>query len=280
MNIHNNVFQLNHPSDEAFHGLFLCKSSISLFLSKKPAIDEDLMTFFVMLLNGDLADALLNLKSTVKSNVCFGYPRNDDDLNPHHNYQFQKDFNCVSDLASADNYQTQCSKLKSDFLIKNWPSICSKMSNDRPYQCVQLALKLMSETTNTYHYVAPVRNRSSSHWQLVDVMLPKSRNGLINRVDFFPQPMSKKSPEYQLTMWYAKPFGMLIKRNQVINNPKVLSYVDDMDPSGFDMEDDLKDIKDKKLFTSLDHQPDGDIKCKNDVKINHFRYPQSTLLCI
>ena len=86
MNGHNNVFQLNNPSDESYRGLFLSKSSISKFMSKKFIIDDDLMAFIVMLLDGDLADHLLNLNSTVYHHACFGYPNNDDDLNPHQHY--------------------------------------------------------------------------------------------------------------------------------------------------------------------------------------------------
>ena len=74
------MFQLNNSSDESYRGLFLSKSSISKCMSKKSIIDDDLMAFIVMLLNGDVANHLLNLNSTVCRNACFGYPNNDDDL--------------------------------------------------------------------------------------------------------------------------------------------------------------------------------------------------------
>ena len=147
------------------------------------------------------------------------------------------------------------------------------MQNDRQYQCVQLALSLMSKTTHTYNYVAPVRNRSSNHWQLVEVMLPKRGNRLTTIIDFCPQPISEISPEYHVTMWYAKLFGMFINRNRVINNLKLLSYVGDMDPSGFDMEDN-KNSNVKDFFTTLDHQPGRDNNSKKHVK---KPYPLSSI---
>ena len=98
MNSHHNVFQLNNPSDKSYCGLFLSKSSISKFMSNKSIIDDDLMAFIVMLLNGDVAYDLLHNNCTITHNACFGYPNNDDELNPHQNFQFQDDFKIMKKI--------------------------------------------------------------------------------------------------------------------------------------------------------------------------------------
>ena len=123
MNGHNNVFHLNNPSDESYRGLFLSKSSISKCMSKKSIIDDDLMAFIVMLLNGDVADHLLHLDATVCHNACFGYPTNDDDLNPHQNFQFQNDFKIMKKTATVETYKEECSKLRKDRIAYKWQYI-------------------------------------------------------------------------------------------------------------------------------------------------------------
>ena len=131
MNSHDNVFQLNNPSDESYCGLFLSKSSISKFMSNKSIIDDDLMAFIVMLLNGDVADHLLHKDSTVTHNACFGYPNNDDELNPHQKFQFQDDFKIMKKTATVETYEKECSKLRKDCIAEKWQYIYSKMRYDR-----------------------------------------------------------------------------------------------------------------------------------------------------
>ena len=165
-----------------------------------------------MLPNGDVADHLLHLDSTVCHNACFGYPTNDDDLNPHQKFQFQDDFKIMKKTATVETYKEECSKLRKDCLTAKCHSIYSKMRYDRKYQCVQLALKLMNKTSNYYYYTAPVQNRSASHWYVVQVLFPQPQsvisddrkaNGMTSLTDFCAQPITNVSPEYYATMWYA-----------------------------------------------------------------------------
>ena len=136
------------------------------------------------------------------------------------------------------------------------------MRYDRKYQCVQLALELMSKKSNNYYYIAPVRNRSTGHWYLVEVLFQDAEtekdsdrlvNGMINFIDFCPHPITEASPEYHATMWYAKFFGMLMNFKTVQKNPKVLSYVADMNPVEFKLCENC-DTNDRLLITTLDHQ--------------------------
>ena len=111
----------------------------------------------------------------------------------------------------------------------------------------------MNKTSNYYYYTAPVRNRSTSHWYVVQVLLPepesvksddRKANGMTSLTDFCAQPITNMSPEYYATMWYATFFG----NSRVMKTPKILSYVGDMDPMKFQMEDNYN-CNDKQLMT-------------------------------
>ena len=60
---------------------------------------------------------------------------------------------------------------------------------------------------------------------------------------------------------------MFLNHSRIMKNPKILSYVGDMDPMKFHMEDNYN-CNDKQLMTTLDHQstqlsnPQGDVKNK------------------
>ena len=79
-------------------------------------------------------------------------------------------------------------------------------------------------------------------------------------------------------MWYAKIFGMFLNNSRVMNNPKVLSYVGDMDPMEFYMEGN-SNCSDKQLITTLDHQSTQLSNPTGDLKINHTHYLQLTPQC-
>ena len=159
------------------------------------------------------------------------------------------------------------------------------MKYDRKYSCIQLALKL---TDTSFCYIGPVRNRSTNHWYLVEVLFPESEsvtvddrkaNGMAEITDFCPQPITNVSPEYYATMWYANFFGMFLNNSRIVNNPKILSNVSDMDPMEFDTEDN-SNSNDQEEITTLNHQSTHVTHPRSDSKNKPYHFhpliPQCT----